>query len=331
MKSPILRLSMTVPLSLLLALLLIVSFSSCSKPNFEDIVREHIKAVNNDDVEKNLTFFADDIVFEIAVPEQYRQFSGKFTGKDQLRNLMEWDVINNARLTIIDMKVEGNTVIVKLTEKNEGWRLLGIEEPPFTATYKFRGRQLEKVKLEFTPENAELLDEKFKPFAEWANKEYAQEFSKMAAAGYSAEGARLYLSLAKEWRDKTSTERVSVEQELKKLEKEIGHAWAKRDVASYDRILADDYTWTDFDGIVWTKVQDLETLKSGEVVNTSYVVDDWKVRVYGDAAVVTGRTTVKETWKGKDVSGQYRNTATWVKRAGRWQLVASHTSKIAQK
>ena len=128
------------------------------------------------------------------------------------------------------------------------------------------------------------------------------------------------------------TQTESVEQELKKLEKEIGQAWAKRDVASYDRILADDYTWTDFDGIVWTKAQDLETLKSGEVVNTSYVVDDWKVRVYGDAAVVTGRTTtVNEEYKGKDVSGQYRYTDTWIKRAGRWQLVASHTSKIAQK
>ena len=36
------------------------------------------------------------------------------------------------------------------------------------------------------------------------------------------------------------TQTESVEQELKKLEKEICHAWAKRDVASYDRILADD-------------------------------------------------------------------------------------------
>jgi ketosteroid isomerase-like protein len=122
-----------------------------------------------------------------------------------------------------------------------------------------------------------------------------------------------------------------VEQELIKLENEWADALFKRDVASYDRILADDYTWTDFDGIVWTKAQDLETLKSGEVVNTSYVVDDWKVRVYGDAAVVTGRCTTKETYKGEDVSGQFQWTDTWVKRAGRWQCVASHTSRIAQK
>jgi len=114
---------MIFPLALLLALILIAYFSSCSKPNLGDIVREHIKAVNNDDVKKNLTFFADDIVFEIFDDV-------KLSGKDLLRGLMESDVVNKARLTIIDMKVEGNTVIVKLTEKNEGYRLLGIEEPP---------------------------------------------------------------------------------------------------------------------------------------------------------------------------------------------------------
>lgn len=324
MKKLIRKLSMIVPLSLLLSLILTISLSSCSKPNLGDIVREHIEAVNTDDVEKNLTFFTDDAVFEIFDV-------AKLSGKGQLRRLMESDVINKARLTINDMKVEGDTVIVDLTEKNEGYRLLGIEEDSFKAIYKFRGRLLEKVKLEGTPEGVKLYDEKYKPFAEWASKEHPEEFKKQETGGYTAENCRLYLSLLQEWRDKTSTERVSVEQELKKLEKEIGYAWATRDVAVYDRILADDYTWTDFDGIVWTKAQDLEDLKSGEVVNTSYAVDDWKVRVYGDVAVVTARTTVQETWKGRDTSGQYRYTDTWVKRAGRWQLVAEHTSKIAQK
>ncbi len=169
MKSSILKFSMTVPLLLLLSLILIACFSSCSKPNLGDIVREHIKAVNNDDVKKNLTFFADDIVFEI-----YDDV--KLSGKEQLRGLMESDVVNKARLTIIDMKVEGNTVIVKLTEKNEGYRLLGIEESPVMSIYKFRGRLLEKIKLESPPESAKLWDEKFKPFAEWASKERPQDF-----------------------------------------------------------------------------------------------------------------------------------------------------------
>lgn len=131
MKKLLPKLSIIVPLPLLLALILIAYFSSCSKPNLADIVREHIKAVNTDDVKKNLTFFADDIVFEIFDDV-------KLSGKDQLRGLMESDVVNKARLTINDIKVEGDTVIVKLTEKNEGYRLLGIEEPPFKAILKTR-------------------------------------------------------------------------------------------------------------------------------------------------------------------------------------------------
>jgi len=329
MKILILKFSVTVSLPLLLSLFLIVSFSSCSKPNLGDIVREHIEAVNTDDVKKNLTFFADDAVYEIAVPK----FSGKFSGKDELRNQMEWDVVNNARLTINDMKVEGKTVIVELTEKNEGWRLLGIEQPPFMATYKFRGRQLEKVKLEFSPENANLLDEKFRPFAEWASKEHPQEFNKMAKAGYSAEGARLYVSLAKEWRDRISTERVTAEQELIKLENRWNDAIVKHDWAFFDQILADDYISTDFDGNVGTKADFLEFLRSGESVIASSIVDDMKVRIYGDTAVVTGRTTtVNEQYQGKDLSGQYRWTDTWVKYyLGRWRCVAEHISRIAEK
>jgi ketosteroid isomerase-like protein len=127
------------------------------------------------------------------------------------------------------------------------------------------------------------------------------------------------------------TETGSVEQELIKLEKELADAWAKRDVAFFDRVIADDFTWTAPYGIVSTKAQSLATLKSGEDVVTSWVVDEMKVRVYGDAAVVTGRSTIKETYKGEDVSGQYRWTDTWVKRAGRWQCVAGHSSEIAQK
>jgi ketosteroid isomerase-like protein len=61
------------------------------------------------------------------------------------------------------------------------------------------------------------------------------------------------------------------------------------------------------------------------------VIAEMKVRVYGDAAVVTGRDIIKETHEGKEISRQERWTDTWVKRAGHWQCVAGHTSEIAQK
>jgi len=123
----------------------------------------------------------------------------------------------------------------------------------------------------------------------------------------------------------------SAEQELLKLEQDWANANVKADVAFLERILAEDWVFTDPEGVVWTKAQSLAVLKSGEDVVSSTVPDDMKARVYGDAAVVTGRNTTKETLKGKDISGLYRWTDTWIKKAGRWQCVATHASMIVQK
>ena len=126
--------------------------------------------------------------------------------------------------------------------------------------------------------------------------------------------------------------RGSEEQELMKLENRWNDAMVKHGWAFLDQILADDYNWTDPDGNVWAKAQSLASLKSGEDVYTALEADQIRVRVYGDAAVTTGRNTSKEQFKGKDISGQYRWTDMWVKDyAGRWRCVAGHGSKIAQK
>jgi ketosteroid isomerase-like protein len=141
----------------------------------------------------------------------------------------------------------------------------------------------------------------------------------------------LVLAVAIQAQTLAQTKSGGVEQELIKLENEWADAWVKRDVAFFDRIIADDYTWTSPWGEVWTKAQDLALVKSGQDVIKSWVLADMKVRVYGDTAVVTGRNTIKETYKGEDVSGQNRWTHTWVKSAGRWQCVAAHSSEITQK
>jgi ketosteroid isomerase-like protein len=122
-----------------------------------------------------------------------------------------------------------------------------------------------------------------------------------------------------------------VELALIKLENDWNDASVKRDVAVLGRILADDYSFTDSDGMMLTRAQMLGMLKSGEDVVTSAVSTDMKVRVYGNAAVVTGRYTAKEQLKGKDISGTSAFTDTWVKRPGGWVCVATHGSRLAQK
>lgn len=121
----------------------------------------------------------------------------------------------------------------------------------------------------------------------------------------------------------------TAEQEVLKLEQEWNNADLKLDWAAMDRILADDYVLIDSDGHVCTKDQCREYYNPAEGKVLALVTDDMKVRIYGDAAVVTMRATIKESYKGKEISDIVRITNTWIKKAGRWQCVSTHSSRIA--
>lgn len=97
------------------------------------------------------------------------------------------------------------------------------------------------------------------------------------------------------------TKTGTAEQDLLKLVKDWSNAEAKADIAFLDRILSDDWEFTEADGVT-SKAQFLAALKSGDVVGIFSVLDNIKVRVYGDAAVVTGRETFKAKVRGKDIS-----------------------------
>jgi ketosteroid isomerase-like protein len=127
------------------------------------------------------------------------------------------------------------------------------------------------------------------------------------------------------------TKDVSAEQELIKLQEEWRNADLKMDWAPMDRILADDYVLIDRDGEVHTKAQCEAYYKSGEGKILAFVIDEMKVRVYGDAAVLTARAAIIETYKGEEISSVCRITDTWIRKAGRWQCVATAASRIAGK
>lgn len=130
------------------------------------------------------------------------------------------------------------------------------------------------------------------------------------------------------------TQTESVEQKLIKLENEWGAAVVKRDAASIDmirnRLMADECIMM-FDGSVFTKAQYFEYVETIKEEILSFVMDEWKVLVYGDAAVVMARGMMKMRLAGKETTNQWRFTDTWIKRAGRWQCVAAHNSTITQK
>jgi uncharacterized protein (TIGR02246 family) len=121
---------------------------------------------------------------------------------------------------------------------------------------------------------------------------------------------------------------LSTEQQIKALEEERNRAILSGNAAAMDRMTADDYTFITLRGELRTKSEILKGFQSGSFKYESREISDLNVRVYGDTAVVVGRSIQKGAENGKDYSGDYRFTRVYVKQRGRWVTVALQTTPI---
>jgi ketosteroid isomerase-like protein len=120
----------------------------------------------------------------------------------------------------------------------------------------------------------------------------------------------------------------SVDQVIRQVDKERIAAQIGADAASLDRLYADDFIGIGPSGRVRTKPQVIADFTSGDLKFRSIVTDDVRVRVYGNAAVETGRSTMIGQDKGKAVPRDNRFTRVWIKQKGRWRLVSNHYSTL---
>lgn len=108
--------------------------------------------------------------------------------------------------------------------------------------------------------------------------------------------------------------------------KESERLWAESvvtgDTSAVERFLADDIVGVDPDGSIYNKAKELEETRQGPEDFVSNHLNDVKVRFYGDTAIVQG----SESWvrrTGSPLRGRYVWIDTWMKRNGKWQIVAS--------
>jgi len=115
------------------------------------------------------------------------------------------------------------------------------------------------------------------------------------------------------------------------LETQWMTAWKNKDIATVQKLLADDFTLT-------------SSLSNGGLVDKedwiaklaiydckAFHFDKIKVRVYGDTAVVNSWFHQEATANGKDWSGDFLITDVWVMKADRWQVVTRHASWLQNK
>ena len=139
--------------------------------------------------------------------------------------------------------------------------------------------------------------------------------------------------------EKRSSRGARVAEEIRRLER----AWLiesyadGNSMADYDRIVADDFTITHSNGKLLGKAEKRADILASHNPNPSpgtvFRIDgaSVRVRVYGDAvAVSTGYIIEKYVYQGRDIDDRVHFTNTYLRRRGRWQVVASQLTRVHQ-
>jgi ketosteroid isomerase-like protein len=116
--------------------------------------------------------------------------------------------------------------------------------------------------------------------------------------------------------------------EIENLEAEWRTAIVQNDVATANRLLADDYLGINPNGTLETKADALAQRRSGALKVSSIEPANIKVRVYGDTAVVTSQVKIEGHDGDRDISGRYHYTRVYSRRGGEWKIVSFEASRI---
>jgi ketosteroid isomerase-like protein len=107
-------------------------------------------------------------------------------------------------------------------------------------------------------------------------------------------------------------------------------AIVRKDRAAIEANMADDFRQIGGAGNVETKASFVEGLMSPALEIDPYTVEDFDVRLYGDVALLSGRTDMTGRYDGNPFTSHYRYIDVYVRRQGAWKVVSVQISKIAQ-
>ncbi|MDR7270147.1 ketosteroid isomerase-like protein [Pelomonas saccharophila] len=107
-------------------------------------------------------------------------------------------------------------------------------------------------------------------------------------------------------------------------------AIVKKDRAAIEANMASDFRQIDGRGNLETKASFVDGLMSPDLVIDPYTVEDFEVRVYGDTALLSGRTRMTGKYQGEAFKSHYRYIDIYVKRGGAWKIVSVQISRIPE-
>src|SRR4051812_22781145 len=108
------------------------------------------------------------------------------------------------------------------------------------------------------------------------------------------------------------------------LNREYIRCVVRADADAFDKILADDFLCAQPDGSLLDKPAFLQRTRDAQPL-ASMVIDDVRIRVIGDVAIVHGHTRYELIDRR---TGEGRYTDVWARRGGRWLAVSAHVTRL---
>jgi ketosteroid isomerase-like protein len=122
-----------------------------------------------------------------------------------------------------------------------------------------------------------------------------------------------------------------MEEQFLKLEREFARAVTNSDAGAIEQFLSDDWVIVDPDGAISDKARFLDVIKSGVLSHDSMESTEMRVRIYGEAAVVTALTSTKGKFMGQDFISCERAADIFVKQGDRWRCVFTQLTRFTKK
>ena len=121
-----------------------------------------------------------------------------------------------------------------------------------------------------------------------------------------------------------------IEQHILELEEQRVQAFLNADTAVLERIRSDDLTLIHTGSSMDSKKSFIKMLETGSLTYQFIVTEDIQVRVYSDAAVVTGKIDMQNTVRGTQRRYGCVLTGMYVQQDNRWQMVALQATRVPE-
>ena len=118
--------------------------------------------------------------------------------------------------------------------------------------------------------------------------------------------------------------------QLLQLEKDFQDAIVANNAKAIERFVTDDWIIVNADGRIVEKDRFLAVVKSGTLTHDTMKLDEPRVRIYGETAVVTGCATSAGKSMGAAFKTLERSTDVLIRVDGQWRCVLTQLTPIAE-